>query len=229
MPDLPWLVPAAGPEPERRRAERTDRAALDLAAVVAQRGGHLVLHEAVDVSFAFAPHHLPPGTVDLREGDALGAGLADPDAIVVSGAGIFIGTPVAVDPRWAQLDELGRHRLLLISSALSGAYFGGQVYGPRPGRFLDGVAEQVVGLAARLTYADGSVLTIERTTVGYRSSGPEGGRLSPSLVSLVAAVGGVPEQVTSELLDVDELLAVLADAGRLPPETLTLNGQRWRP
>src|SRR3546814_20306062 len=77
MSQTPWLIRAEGPGPERRRAERTSRAALDLAAVVEQTGGHLVLHQAVDISFAFEAHHLPRGTVDLRSGDPLGAALAD--------------------------------------------------------------------------------------------------------------------------------------------------------
>src|SRR3546814_8292645 len=50
MSQTPWLIRAEGPGPERRRAERTSRAALELAAVVEQTGGHLVLHQAVDIS-----------------------------------------------------------------------------------------------------------------------------------------------------------------------------------
>src|SRR3546814_13770489 len=99
MSQTPWLIRAEGPGPERRRAERTSRAALDLAAVVGQTGGHLVLHQAVDISFAFEAHHLPRGTVDLRSGDPLAAALPDPAAVLVSAAGIYIATPTARDPR----------------------------------------------------------------------------------------------------------------------------------
>lgn len=227
MKKLPWLVYAEGPESERRDAERTERAALDLAAVAEHIDGYLVLHEAVDIGFAFERRHLPPGAVDLRHGDPLGLVLADPAATVVSGAGIYIGTPIASDPRWAGLDDLGRTRVLLVTSALSGAYFGCHVYGPFAGRYLDGIAEQVVGLAARLVYEDGSVLVIERTTIGYRSSGVGEPRNSPSIASIIRSVPGIPAQVTSELLEVDELAAVLAEAERLPPASLTLNGRRW--
>lgn len=228
MRDLPWLIRAEGPEPERRRAERTDRAALDLAAVAHRIDGYLVLHEAVDISFAFEPHHLPPGTVDLRDGDPLGLVLADPGATVVTGVGIYIGTPIAADPRWARLDDLGRTRVLLVSSALSGAYLVCEVDGPFAGRYLDGVAEQVVGVAARLEYEDGSELVIEGTTIGYRSVVDGQPRNSPSLASIITSVPGIPARVTSELFDVDELAAVLAEANRLPPVSLTLNGRRWR-
>lgn len=228
MRDLPWLIRADGPEPERRRAERTERAALDLAAAAARIDGYLVLHEAVDISFAFEHHHLPPGTVDLRDGDPLGLVLDDPAAAVVTGVGPYIGTPIAADPRWAGLDDLVRTRVLLVTSALSGTYMGCQVHGPFAGKYLDGIAEQVVGVAARLVYQDGRVLVIERTTIGYRSEGFDHPVNSPSLASIVRSVPGIPAQVTSELLDADELAAVLAEADRLPPASLTLNGRRWR-
>src|SRR3546814_17219083 len=68
MSQTPWLIRAEGPGPERRRAERTSRAALDLAAVVEQTGGHLVLHQAVDISFAFEAHHLPRRSEERRVG-----------------------------------------------------------------------------------------------------------------------------------------------------------------
>jgi hypothetical protein len=63
----------------------------------------------------------------LRDGDPLGLALADPRAVVVSAGGIFIGTPIARDPRWSELEVLGRTRVLLGTSALSGAYFGARV------------------------------------------------------------------------------------------------------
>lgn len=229
MTDLPWLIPADGPEPARRRAERTERAARDLAAVHERVGGPLVLHEAVDISFAFDSSHLPPGTVDRRAGDALEAALADPAAVVVTGAGICIGTPIEADPRWAELERLDRHRVLLVTSALSGAYFGCLLRGPRGGRFLDGVAEQVVGMAARLVYPNGDVLDVVRTTLGYSASGIGSDLQAPSLAAAIAHVPGIPESVTSELLTTDELARVLAEAERLPPASLTLNGQRWSP
>ncbi len=74
MTDLPWLIRAEGPGPDRRRTERTEQAALDLAAVARRIDGHLVLHDAVDIGFAFEKRLLPPGTVDLRGGDAVGHG-----------------------------------------------------------------------------------------------------------------------------------------------------------
>ena len=228
MADLPWLVPAFGAGPERNRARRTLRAARDLAAVAQNVDGYLVLHEAVDISFGFQQHHLPPGTVDLRGGDPLGLALADPAAVVVTGAGIYIGTPIARDLRWRELEALNRSRVLLVASALSGDYLGSQVHGPFAGRYLDGVAEEAVGLAARLTYEDGSELVIERTTIGYRSTGADDRRHSPSMVTIISSVPGIPCEVTSELFDVEELAATLAEAGRLPPLTLTLNGHRWR-
>jgi len=227
--DLPWLVVATGPGPARRRAERTERAALDLAAVAERIDGYLVLHEAVDISFAFEARHMPLGTVDLRqEGDAVGLALSDPDAAVVTGAGMYIGTPIAKDPRWGQVAELGRSRALLVTSALSGAYFGCYIHGPHEGRFRDGIAEQFVGLAARLEYEDGSALNIERTTLGYVSSGFGRPRNSQSLASIIESVPDTPTRVISDLLGEDELVAVLAEAHRLPPASLTLNGRRWR-
>src|SRR3546814_18081536 len=65
MSQTPWLIRAEGPGPERRRADRTSRAALDLPAGVEQTGGHLVLHQAVAITFAFEAHHPPRGTVHL--------------------------------------------------------------------------------------------------------------------------------------------------------------------
>ncbi len=91
-----------------------------------------------------------------------------------------------------------------------------------------GSPEQVVGLAARLVYDDGSTLVIERTTICYRSTGIGGPCNSPRLASLISSVARVPLAVTSELLDVDELAAVLAEAERLPPASFTLNGRAWR-
>jgi hypothetical protein len=58
MSDLPWLVRAEGPGPDQRRAERTEQAALDLAAVARRVDGHLVLHEPVDIGFAFEARHM---------------------------------------------------------------------------------------------------------------------------------------------------------------------------
>src|SRR3546814_294924 len=170
MSQTPWLIRAEGPGPERRRAEPTSRASLDLAADFETTGVHLVLHQAVDISFALEAHHLPRGTVDMRSGDPLGAALADPDAVLVSGAGIYIGTPIARDPRWTQLEAAGRSRVLLVTSGLSGEYFGCQLEGSAAARFLDGVREEHVGIAARLTYPDGTVIEVERTTIGDRKS-----------------------------------------------------------
>ena len=228
MRDLPWLIRAEGPEPERRRAERTERAALDLTAVAQRIDGYLVLHEAVDISFAFDRHHLPPRAIDLRDGDPLGLVLDDPAAVVVTGVGPYIGTPIAADPRWDGLDDLGRTRVLLVASGLSGTYLGCRVHGPFAARYLDGIAEQVVGVAARLVYEDGRVVVVERTTIGHRSVSDDHPVTSPNLASIIRSVPGIPTQVTSELLDADELAAVLAEADRLPPESLTLNGRRWR-
>ncbi len=228
MTDLPWLIRGSGPEYERRQIQRTGRAALDLAAAAQRIAGYLVLHRAVDISFAFEAQHLPPGTVDLRAGDPLGLAVEDPAATIVTGAGIWIGTPIAHDVRWKELEAQGRSRVLLITSALSGTYFGCQVHGLFAGRYLDGVAEQVVGIAARLVYGDGSVLVIERTTIGYRSSGVGEPRNSPDLASIIRSVPRIPEKVTSELLDAGELTAALAEAERLPPASLTINGRRWR-
>jgi hypothetical protein len=227
MTDLPWLVRAEGPGPERRQAERTEQAALDLAAVARRVEGHLVLHEAVDIAFAFEAHQLPPGSVDLRHGDALGHALADGSAVLVTAGGIWIGTPIERDPRWARLQELGPPHVVLGSSGLSGAYLGCTLHADEVRRFHGGVAERVVGVAARLVFEDGTVVVVERTTIGYRTSGADPVRRSRDLVSILTGVPGLPLRVTSELLDHDELLAVLAEAGKRPPRTLTVNGRRW--
>lgn len=228
MSDLPWLVRADGPEPERRLIERTQRASLDLGAVAQSIDGYLVLHDAVDIAFALADRHLPRGTLDLRGGDPLGHALGDARAVVVTAGGSWIGMPIERDGRWALLADLGWPRVVLGSGGLSGAYLGCTLYDPDPRRFLDGVAEQVVGVAARVVYDDGSVLVVERTTIGFRSRGVGPERRSPRMATLVQAVPGIPTRVTSELLDADELATLLADAGRLPPTSLTLNGRRWR-
>ncbi len=52
-------------------------------------------------------------------------------------------------------------------------------------------------------------------------------RRSRDLVSILTDVPGLPAQVTSELLDHDDLLAALAEAGKLPPRSLTVDGRHW--
>ena len=127
MRKLPWLVYADDASLARSATVRTERAATDLAAIAAAIDGYLVLEDAVDIAFNLEARHLPPGTLDLRDGDPLALALVDVRAVVVSAGGIMIGTPIERDPRWAELGRLGRTRVLLGSSALSGVYFGARV------------------------------------------------------------------------------------------------------
>lgn len=225
MTNLPWLVEASGPGPALARAERTEQGARDLAAVDREVDGYLVLHEALDIAFGFEAHQLPPRVVDLRHGDALGHALADDAAVLVTAGGFFIGTPIKRDPRWPGFLALGRAHAVLGSSALSGEYYGCTLYGDGVRRFRDGVAEEAVGVAARLVFGD-AIVVVERTTLGYRTAGPEPIRRR-DVSSLLRDLPGLPVEVTSDLLDHDELVAVLAEAGKLPPRSVTVNGRRW--
>ncbi len=130
MRKLPWLVYADDTTLARSAAVRTEQAAAALAIIAEAIDGYLVLEDAVDIAFSLEARHLPPGTIDLRNGDPLALALADARAVVVSAGGIMIGTPVERDPRWAELGRLGRARVLLGSSALSGTYVGARVLPP---------------------------------------------------------------------------------------------------
>jgi hypothetical protein len=109
MANLPWLVHAAGAGPDRMRAARTEAASRDLfelADRIRGDGLHLIIEGAVDIAFAFRSRHLPPGTVDARDRDALGIAVADPSGLLVTADGLYIGLRAARDPRWAVLAGL---------------------------------------------------------------------------------------------------------------------------
>lgn len=134
MPQPHWLIPSSDEEATaRRRSTRTVQASEHLhllAERIAGHGLHLVLEDHVDMAFDLGDRHLPPGTDDRRSNDALGAALSDPSAVIVTGGGHFFGLPIRSDRRWSTLAELGRSRATLISSALSGSYYGLEVDGP---------------------------------------------------------------------------------------------------
>src|SRR3546814_4436973 len=116
---------------------------------------------------------------------------------------------------------------LLVTSGFSGEYFGCQLEGSAAARFLDGVREEHVGIAARLTYPDGTVIEVERTTIGYRSTGSGPAHRSSSLSGLIRQVPEDAIEIESELLDHDELRAAMVEAQRLPRVLPEINGRRW--
>ena len=129
MQRLDWLAYSADEEGLATRVRRRTRDASEhlhlLAEHISGHGLHLVLDEATDIQFSFEPRHLPPWTVDRRfEGDALATAIADPHSVLVTGGGPFLGQPAARDARWDRLAELGRSRATLVSSPLSGRYYG---------------------------------------------------------------------------------------------------------
>lgn len=224
MRDLPWLIRASGPGPLRGCRSRTERAARDLAAAAAHVGSPLVLHEAVDIAFCFEARHLPAGTVDLRQGDALGHVLAHPESLLVTAGGHYIGTPVQWDARWRE--NPGLSHALLVSSAMSGAYYGCTLRaGGEELRFRDAVAEEVIGIAAALVFEDGTELVVHATTHGYRRTTAGGPRRARHVADLLRGAPGVPTEVTSDFLTADELQAEIREAGLLPPQSFRLAGR----
>jgi len=231
MTNVPWLIQASGPGPARSRAERTEEASRDLAALadrIRGQGLHLVLEDAVDIAFEFDAHHLPPGTIDARGVDALTIALDDPTAVLITADGFYIGLRIARDDRWEQLAVLGRSRGRLGSNALSGWYYGLVVEGPQAGRFRDGIREELVTVEAELVYGDGSVARIERTTLAHVVHRSDETTRFRSLVDAIRWTEALPVQVTSAVYTASELASLLAEADRLVPPALVLNGQRWR-
>ncbi len=135
MRRLDWLVYSSDDGELARRDRRRTLAASEHLHLLAERIGghglHLVLDEATDVQFSFEPRHLPPWTIDRRfDGDALATAIADPRSVLVTGGGPWLGQPAAHDPRWQRLADLGRSRATLVTSPLSGRYYGLFVDGP---------------------------------------------------------------------------------------------------
>jgi hypothetical protein len=231
MTNLPWLVRASGPGPALQRARRTEEASRDLAALadrIRGHGLHLVIEGAVDIAFELETRHLPPDAVDARGTDALGIALDGPTAVLVTADGSFIGLRIGSDPRWEQLAALGRSRGRLGSSALSGGYHGLLVDGPQAARFRNGVREQLVAVEAVLVYGDGSVARIERTTLAHIVHRNDTRIRCRSFVDAIRWTERLPVQATSAVYDASELAALLAEADRVVPPELVLNGERWR-
>lgn len=231
MTNVPWLIQASGPGPAQRRAERTEEASRDLAALadrIRGRGLHLIIEDAVDTAFEFEARRLPPDAIDARGADALGIALDDPTAVLVTADGSYIGLRIARDSRWEELAALGRSRGRLGSSGLSGWYYGLVVDGPQADRFRDGVREELVAVEAELVYGDGSVARIERTTLAYVFHRSDQTIWCRSLVEAIRWSERLPVQVTSAVYTASELASLLAEADRLVPPALVLNGERWR-
>jgi hypothetical protein len=231
MANLPWLVQAAGAGPDRMREARTEAASRDLSELAGRIRGdglHLIIEGAVDIAFAFRTRHLPPGTVDARDRDALGIAMADPTGLLVTADGLYIGLRAARDPRWAVLASLGRSRGRLGSSALSGWYHGLVVDGPHAGRFRDGVREELVAVEAELVYDDRTTARIEETTLGHVVRRGDETIRCRSLAEAIRSSERMPVEVTSAVHTAGELASILEDAGRMVPPSLVLNGQVWR-
>ncbi len=231
MTNLPWLIQASGPGPGLRRARRTEEARRDLAAFagrIRDHGLHLIVEDAVDIAFEFEARHLPPDTVDARGTDALGIALDDPTAVLITADGYFIDLRIGVGSRWEELATLGRSRGRLGSNALSGWYYGLVVDGPQTSRFRNGVREQVAAVEAELVYADGSVARIERTTLAHIVHRNDQTIRCRSLVDAIRWTERLPVQATSAVYNAGDLAALLAEADRLVPTVLVLNGERWR-
>ena len=136
MKKLPWLVYSSDDNALRQREEDRTRLASDdlhrYADFVRPRGLRLLLHESVDIAFNLQHWQLPADVVDARGQDAVGLALADVATVLVSGGGIFIGSPVQYDPRWRALTRPPRSHAELGSSALSGRYLGFVASGQHP-------------------------------------------------------------------------------------------------
>lgn len=133
MRKLPWLIYSADTDRLRRNEQRRTLAAVDdlrrLAETVRTHGLHLLLHETVDISFDVDLQRLPTDAVDGRNDDALGTALADATAVLITGGGIYIGSPATSDSRWPEFLGQDRTRGELGASALSGAYLGLSIKG----------------------------------------------------------------------------------------------------
>lgn len=201
MKHLPWLVQAAGPGPARMRARRTEEASRDLAALadrIRGSGLHLVIEDQVDLLFTFEARHLPAGTVDGRRADALGAALDDPSAVLITIDGPYVGLAVGRDPRLARAC---RPRPL--------------AWTPRRERVVRVVPRARRGRSAR------------RTTLGFVAHHADGTTRHRSLIDAIQWTERLPVTVTSASHDAASLAALLADADRLVPPSLVLNGRRF--
>ena len=222
-----------GPEAARREAERTERAPSTWRPIAERLDGYLVLHDAVDIALRFEARHLPAGAVDARDGDPLGLAVADP-AAVGRQRGRHLHRHADRQPilggrsrRPRSHSGAPRHRARLCrhlhglpsprsvrrevtstgSPSRSSAWLPGSSIGGRA-RARRRANDHRVPLGAA---------SITRSTA--RASPASSGR-SP----------GIPARMTSEAPRRQRGSAKPSspEADRLPPESLTLNGRRWR-
>jgi len=211
-------------------ALRTEQAAADLTACsswAAEHRLHLLLEHRVATRFSFVDAHLPGGTVDARDMDALALAIADPTALLVTAGGHYWGTPLTQQGDWATFTTLPRTWAVLGVSALTGIYYGLHVKGIHAARFVGGVREEPRGIDATIRLVDGSVATAVRTTVGMRLEHGDTTRFCDDLDEALALIELPVIRIDAPRYDSSTLAALVEQAGVLPDESVVLNGETW--
>jgi hypothetical protein len=214
-----------------RNIERANYAAFDLAACAGwadSLGLHLMIEANVTRHFAFAPaDHFPSGTVDLRDGDAVSAAVADPSALLVTAGGHWWGMPVNGHPQWKELRLVDHTWAVLVVSMLSGGYYGLHVDGAHNERFVNGLHVRPIGIEAILELADGATVQVVQTNVDFEVE-IDGKLHRHRLFSeALEAIGRPVIRVDSSALDDAELATAIEVAGLLPDRFVVLNGRVW--
>jgi hypothetical protein len=218
-------------ERSERAAARARIAAPDLATCAAWAAGegmHLVIDGRVGEFFPFTREQLPGGTVDARDGDSLAVVLEDPAGLLVTLGGLWLGTPVKRDRRWAGFERRERTWAVLVVSALSGAYYGLHVSGTHRERFVSGVRERLLRVEAIVELSDGSVVDIERTTIDYRVTFKGSTQHARTLEGALKVLEQPVTRVESNVHDEEVLATAVERAGVLPDRMVVLNRTPWR-
>jgi hypothetical protein len=213
-----------------RHAQRSERAAVDLAACAtwaAGHGLHLVLEHHVVSRFTFFDVQLPPATVDARNDDALALAIADPTALLVTAGGHYWGTPITGHRDWPAFAALSRTWAVLGVSALSGGYYGIHVHGAHVERFIGGVREQTIGVEATIELTDGSLAIAMRTTIGVRLEHGSRTVLCDDLGEALEAIEPPAARVDASGYETSTLAALIEQAALLPDDSLVLNNEFW--
>ena len=217
-------------DPAIRHAQRSERAAVDLAACAtwaAGHGLHLVLEYHVVSRFTFIDAHLPPATVDARNADALSLAIADPTALLVTAGGHYWGTPLTGHRDWPAFAALPRTWAVLGVSALTGAYYGIFVDGAHVERFVGGVREETLGVEATIELTDGSLAIAVRTTIGVRLEHGGTTVLCRDLGEALKAIERPVARVDASGYETSTLAALIEQAAVLPDDSLVLNNEVW--
>jgi len=216
---------------DERRARRTDKATVDLAACAVwagQRGMHLMIDRHVERHFGFTDAQFPPDTVDARAMDSVALAIDDLSALLVTASlAPFWGTPITSDRHWRDYKRLGRTWAVLGVNALSGWYYYLSVGGGHNERFVTGVRAEPLRIDATVELADGTTTEIVRTTVDYTVEVRGRNFVCKDLRGALRAVDQPVVRIDSVVHDDVTLARAIEDAGQLPERLIVLNGRQW--